>query len=175
MSTAKPTSITFSANDPSTSPGLSQPVSFTTTANGQYLGLPVLKLYLTTPSNDIYLRTLTVNFNSSGQGTVNTAYLYQGNAGSGSRPIATGIVNNGTVTFSISPANPLQIQLNAYLDSPNNLLTVKVDVSGLAKSGDAEVIAASAGIMTADTTSGQSVSVSGTANGNVITVTNTTL
>jgi len=166
--------IIFSGNDPSAPPTTVKSISVTTTGNGQYLGLPVITLYLVPSSNDIYLHTLIVNFTSSGQGTVNTAYLYAGIITSASRPIATGIIMNGVVTFTINPSDPIQIQL--YKNSlnspsnPNNLLTVKADVSGLAHSGDSEVISTSVSNMTANTSTNQNVNISGAANGNIITV-----
>jgi len=167
---SNPASVTFSGNDPSISPPLAQPVSVTTSGSGQYLGLPVLTLYLVPSSNDIYLHTLTVNLNKSGQGTINTAYLYQGVVGPSSRPILTGVVANGTVTFTIKSSDAQQVQLSTSFGNSNNLLTLKVDVSGLANSGDSEVVSASVSNVTANTSSGQNVNVSGSASGNVITV-----
>ena len=169
---AKPATITFFVNDPRMPPTSPKPVTVSTLGTGQYLGLPILNLYVSPSSDGFYLRTLSLNVSNSGQGTANTAYLYQGNVSSsltGSKPIATSVIANGVATFDISPSSPLQIPLNTYESNP---LTIMVDVSGLEKNGDSEVIAASAGTMTADNSAGQSISANGTGSGNVITVTN---
>jgi hypothetical protein len=167
-------SIFYSGNDPSIASITPKPISLTTTSNGQYTGLPVLTLYLIPSASDIYVRSLAVNINSAGQGSVNTAYLYQGNISGGARPVATAVVKNGQATFVINPSDPLQVQLYKNVTSsgnnPNNLLTVKVDISGLAHSGDNEVITASANNIMAITSLGQNVNVTGNANGNIITV-----
>lgn len=134
-----------------------------TAIDGQYLRLPILMFNISAYTNNQSVDSVSVKITSSGQGNINTASLYNG----GSNSIATAIVSNGVATFT-------KIQSISLLGTPSgpyNIFTVKVDVSGLKDVGSSESVSASVSKIRIVDSSGQDVNVSGTAEGNVITVT----
>ena len=155
MTGAPCNSIITSTNTTSLS-STSQQTSFSVSSDGQYFGLPIFTTYVTTPKN-INLRTLTMSIESSGQGSITNAYLYEWNQYAGTQRIATGVITNGIVTFTNNPTND---QLIALGSSPtNNTLIVKVDVSGLNTYGNGKVIRTTVLNATAVDSLGRSVNV----------------
>lgn len=162
VSTSKPVSAVISL-DQNTPPTASLPAT-----NGQYSSLPVLKFGIQSSSDNQVINSLTVNISASGKGNVNTASLYS----TYSIPptvVATAVVTNGSATFSNTPNTP---SLNAYSYGPHNTFIIKVDVSGLTDVGSAESISASVSSAKIIDSSSHDVDVTGTAQGNIITVTN---
>jgi hypothetical protein len=141
------------------------PIAHTVSStNGQYLGLPVLTFDIQ-PSSDQSVNSITVGINSAGQGNVNTANLYSGGY---TNPIATAVVSNGTATFS----NLMSIPSLSIHSGPYNTFMIKVDVSGLTTVGYSESVSASVSSAKITDSTGRDVNVTGTAQGNVISVTN---
>ncbi len=145
---------------------LSDTVPVTNTAQGQYLGLPVLVFDVNAQGDTLHLHNVLVSIFPSGNGTVNAAYLYQG-----STPIASSAVVNNVATFRISDnAAGATIPINTTVP-----FTVKVDVSGLTTPGSQEVVTASmsnaAGYLAVyDSRDNAVTALTGSANGNAITV-----
>ncbi|MBU6232544.1 hypothetical protein KGP36_07985 [Patescibacteria group bacterium] len=140
------------------------PKANTVTATyGQYLGLPILAFDISAYTNNQSLDFVSVNIASSGQGNIITASLYSG----GSNPIARAVVSNGVATFT----NIQSIPSLGTPSGPYNIFIVKVDVSGLKDVNSSESVSASVSKIRIIDSSGQDVNVSGTAVGNVITVT----
>lgn len=136
--------------------------SFSATS-GQYLNLPVVIFDIAPSSDGQILKSLSVNLNTSGQGGVNTAYLYVGGMG----PIATALVSNGNVNFTDIQNIP---SLSVH-PTPYDVFTVKIDVFGLKDPGDSESVAATVSSATIVDANKNSVNVSGTAQGKVMSVT----
>ena len=134
--------------------------------NGQYLSLPILTFDIQ-PSSDQSVSSVTANITSSGQGNINTANLYSAGYGY-TNPIATAVVSNGVVIFS----NIRNIPSLSIQSSPYNTVMIKVDVSGLKDVGSSESVSASVSNVRLIDSKGQNVDVTGTAQGNVMTVTN---
>ncbi len=151
ISTTGPTFISLFRNVP----------TVVSTSYNQYPGLPLLIFTLSPSSDRQILNSLNVNISSTGQGSVNTAYLYKDNS-----IISTAIVLNGKVVFS-------NIQnLSDLTPHEDNIFKIEVDVSGLKNNGDNESIFASIDNAEILDSKGQNVKVNGTVNGKVITVTN---
>ena len=143
---------------------LSETIGVSNSTQGQYLGLPVLIFDVNAQGGPLHLNSLTVDINASGNGSVNAAYLYQG-----SIPIASATVVNGVTIFT----NISDGQAAAGIPKNTTVpFTIKVDVSGLISQGSQEILTASvpaAGIILYGPID-NSVAVSGSAQGNTITV-----
>ena len=162
VSINKPASATILLDD-------STPVSTSvSTSNGQYLDLPVLTLDIRPSSSDQALDSLTVNINSSGSGIINTATLFTNRYSQ--TPIATAIVSNGSATFSLTN--------NAYsslsnMNYPYNVFTIKLNLSGLGDKGSSQSVSASVSNVKVVDSKGRGVDITGNAQGNIITVNET--
>ncbi len=164
--TIAPTVPTVAPSTASISADYNNPIAHTVSAvSGQYPSLPILTFDIAPSNNNQTLGSVTVNINNSGQGTVNTAYLYVSGF---STSVATAVVSNGSATFSDIRSIP-SLSTNA---SPYDTFTVKVDVSGLTDVGSSESVSASVSNVTITDSAGHGVNVTGTAQGKVITVTN---
>jgi hypothetical protein len=165
VSNSSSATIAIDTNSPKT-----QSVEATDIADGQYLALPVLVFDVTPSGNDFYPTSLSVNISASGQGSVSTAYLYQGRplAGSNATPIATAIVSNGVADFT---------QINNALTSPTdtgiiNAFTIAVDVSGLTTYGYTETVSASVTNLSLVDSKNNTVNATGSVTGKIINVEN---
>ena len=127
------------------------------------------------------ISTLTVDINSSipGNSSINTVSLYSGNPNipnSGASLIATASVINGVAKFSNIQNNSSVVQsIIAPLRFPSasfNTFSVGVDISGLENVSNNGTITASVSNIDIVDPNGQNVTVTGTAQGNTINITN---
>ena len=155
-------------------------VNVTNTTMGSYLGLPVSVFDVNAQGANLHLHSLTVfvsnmsttNINASGSGVITAAYLYQGSTLiSSSATLSVGTGGSGqVVTFNNIPDNTAGASISNGVTMP---YTIKVDVTGMT-SGTSEVIEAAISQynLIVYNPSDSTVPVSGSANGNPITVTN---
>lgn len=126
----------------------------------QYLGLPVIAFDLNSQNVGATLRSLKVNFALTGIGQASMAYLYQG-----STLISSTNVVGGVAVFA-SFTTPVSIQANT-----NMQLSARVDVLGVTSSATITASILSSGVSAANTSYGLTAPVSGSAQGNTITIT----
>lgn len=162
--------LTATANislDP-TSP-LANAYGVTNVSAGTYLGLPVLTFDVNAQGDNLHLHNVSVSFNttsSTGGGSINQAYLFQGSTNIMSSAI-TCANNYCTATFSNIPDNtPAAVIQNNQTQN----FTVKVDVNGPANTNFAQNIIASTTAFTIYGSTDNTVSANGTALGNLQTV-----
>jgi hypothetical protein len=147
---------------------LTNAVGVTNTTQGQYLGLPVMIFDVNAQGDTLHLHNVSVSItNSSGSGSVNAAYLYQG-----STPIASATVGtNGIANFTNISDNQAGASIPVNTTVP---FTVKVDVSGLQTVNNVTpapaIITASTSALTIYNSIDSTVNPTGIATGNAQTV-----
>jgi len=117
---------------------LTNAVGVTNTTAGTYLGLPVLIFDVNAQGDNLHLHNMTVNITttgSTGGGSVNAAYLYQG-----STAIMSASVVGGVATFQNIPDGTVGATIPVNTSVP---FTVKVDVTGPSNASFAENVTAS--------------------------------
>ncbi|MCX6715838.1 MAG: hypothetical protein NT077_02330, partial [Candidatus Taylorbacteria bacterium] len=143
------------------SPGAATLVA-TDTTYGQYLGMPVLVFDVKATGDTLHLRTVTVNMAVSGVGSVGAAYLFQGSAQIASASVTAGVATFANITNGTAGAtSPVNTTL-PYM--------IKVDVTGV--SSYIIVTASTGTTQTILSSIDATVSVSGSAQGNSLTVIN---
>ena len=98
-------------------------VPVTDTANGQYLGFPVLTFAVNAQNDDVHIRNLKVDINAVGTGSTSVAYLYQG-----STLVQSVAVINGSAVFGNITNGTAGARITSNTSLP---YTVKVDVKGV--------------------------------------------
>jgi len=148
--------------DPSSPLKISVPVTDTT--NNQYLGLPVMVFDVNAQNDNLHLHEVKVNLGTSGTGSINVAYLYQG-----STQILSASVSNGVADFNniTDGTNGASIPVNTTVP-----FTIKVDVTGVTSSANPFNVTAmsSSTIITAYNSIDSAATASGNAIGNTQTV-----
>jgi peptidoglycan hydrolase-like protein with peptidoglycan-binding domain len=134
---------------------------------GTYDKLPVLVFNVNAQGDTLHIRNVTVNFNTSGStGSVAAAYLYQGSTLVASAPISS----NAAAFTSISDGTPgASIPVNTTVP-----FTVKVDVSNVTNSSASNIAnvtaSTSASLITILNSISSTASISGSAQGNLVSV-----
>ena len=138
-------------------------VSVTNTTGGTYLGLPLLVFDLNPGNASANLKSLSVQILTPppyGSQNVPALYLYQG----------PNLISSTAVSGSVATFNNINLNLQANVYTP---LTIKADVAGLSQG---ELTTITANILSPEVSlqnsAGMIVPVTGSANGNTITVTN---
>jgi peptidoglycan hydrolase-like protein with peptidoglycan-binding domain len=139
-------------------------VPVTDTTNNQYLGLPVMVFDVNAQNDNLHLHEVKVNLGTSGTGSINVAYLYQG-----STQILSASVSNGVADFNniTDGTNGASIPVNTTVP-----FTIKVDVTGVTSSANPFNVTAmsSSTIITAYNSIDSAATASGNAIGNTQTV-----
>jgi hypothetical protein len=138
----------------------------TADSNGRYNALPILSFEIA-PNNS--LKSVVIKMNSSGQGTINAAYLYKTGPGTSVtlngdyKALSTALVENGEVKFVIDDQFDSLVQVD-------NKFIVKVDISGLTVKGYAAVISSSVKSVTLTDKDGNEHTINGSIESSIITV-----